>query len=173
MNIFVLDANPLEAARFHNDRHVSKMILESAQILSTVHVKLDGIGLAYKRVGKDLLRPTHMNHPCVAWARAGSANYLWLQALMAALTEQYSARWGATHAYAGLAATLATLPRQLPLTASHTRWPQCMPMRYQGADPVLAYRRYYVAEKQHLATWSPPASVPEWWTDLSLILRIR
>ena len=42
MNIFVLDKNPIKAAQQHCDKHVVKMILESAQMLSTAHRILDG-----------------------------------------------------------------------------------------------------------------------------------
>ena len=35
MNIFILDYNPTNCARMHADKHVVKMVLETAQILST------------------------------------------------------------------------------------------------------------------------------------------
>ena len=44
MNIFVLDENPYLAAQYHNNKHVVKMILETAQLLSTAHHVLDGEG---------------------------------------------------------------------------------------------------------------------------------
>ena len=43
MNIFVLDNDPDTAARMMCDKHVVKMIVESAQMLSTAHRVLDGI----------------------------------------------------------------------------------------------------------------------------------
>ena len=42
MNIFVLDRDPYKAAEMMCDKHVVKMILESAQMLSTAHRVLDG-----------------------------------------------------------------------------------------------------------------------------------
>ena len=42
MNIFYISDNPVEAAEWMVDRHVVKMILESAQLLSTAHRLLDG-----------------------------------------------------------------------------------------------------------------------------------
>ena len=36
MNIFFLDKNPIKAARKQCDKHVVKMVLETAQMLSTV-----------------------------------------------------------------------------------------------------------------------------------------
>ena len=55
MNIFYLSRDPVEAAKLQCDRHVVKMILETAQLLSTAHVELDGEQVAYKA--------THKNHP--------------------------------------------------------------------------------------------------------------
>lgn len=42
MNIFYLSHDPREAAAFHCDKHVVKMIVETAQMLSTAHRLLDG-----------------------------------------------------------------------------------------------------------------------------------
>ena len=42
MNIFVLDRDPIQAAKYMCDKHVVKMILESCQLLSTAHRVLDG-----------------------------------------------------------------------------------------------------------------------------------
>ena len=41
MNIFFLDPDPATAASYHNDKHVVKMVLETAQMLSTAHHMLD------------------------------------------------------------------------------------------------------------------------------------
>lgn len=43
MNIFFLAPDPAEAAVFHCDKHVVKMVLESAQMLSTAHRMLNGV----------------------------------------------------------------------------------------------------------------------------------
>jgi hypothetical protein len=59
MNIFLLDSNIKKCAQYHCDKHVVKMILESAQILSTV-LRLNGVDQGYKT--------THANHPCTLWA---------------------------------------------------------------------------------------------------------
>jgi len=42
VNIFYLDKNPKIAAEMHCDKHVVKMITETAQLLSTAHRILDG-----------------------------------------------------------------------------------------------------------------------------------
>ena len=43
MNLFILNRDPIIAAQDQCDKHVVKMIVESAQMLSTVHRMLDGI----------------------------------------------------------------------------------------------------------------------------------
>lgn len=68
MNIFVLDSDPEIAAKYHTDKHVIKMILESAQMMSTV-VRYVGLDAGYKS--------THLNHPCTIWARTSLSNWLW------------------------------------------------------------------------------------------------
>ena len=42
MNIFYLDKDPEISAKMHCDKHVVKMIIEYAQMLSTAHRMLDG-----------------------------------------------------------------------------------------------------------------------------------
>lgn len=54
MNIFYLSRDPVLCAEMHCDKHVVKMILETAQLLSTAHWEL-GSTAPYK--------PTHKNHP--------------------------------------------------------------------------------------------------------------
>lgn len=169
MNIFVLDADPLVAAKYHNDRHVVKMILESAQLLSTAHHMLDGQGA--KRV-RGILRPSHQNHPCALWARANSGAYQWLHGLMGGLLSEYMARYGRQHVYgyppkASLYTRLAVEPYDLPKGPAPP-FAQAMPLKYRRPDPVAAYRLYYFYEKSHLACWREPASVPDWWDALGV-----
>ena len=60
MNIFLLDYNLDICASYHNDKHVVKMILEYAQLLSTCN-RFIGMNEGYKM--------THFNHPCAVWVR--------------------------------------------------------------------------------------------------------
>jgi hypothetical protein len=57
MNIFVLSDDPVQAAQDQCDKHVVKMIVESAQMLSTVHRMLDGtITMRPSKSGKRTLK---------------------------------------------------------------------------------------------------------------------
>jgi len=155
VNIFVLDANPHQAARDHCDKHVVKMVLETAQLLCTAHHVLDG-----DAVPSGLCKPTHRMHPCAVWARKCSANYAWLTELFDGLLREYAKRYGRTHAcskFAGL------LPPRAIRNGDLTPFAQCMPEAYRQYDPVAAYRNYYLNDKSYMATWR--TQVPLWWRD--------
>ena len=144
MNVFILDVNPVKAAQMQCDKHVVKMVLESTQILSTI------AGGPYK--------PTHQNHPCVVWARACITNYSWLVRHARALCAEYSHRYGKTHKCQAVIESIA--PPHLPVGI--TEVVQCMPEQYKGADPVQAYRAYYMGDKAAFARWTK-REVPYWW----------
>ena len=98
MNIFRPSPSPVESARCLADRHVVKMALETAQILSTI------TGGPYK--------PTHQNHPCTRWAGESWWNACWLLAHGHALCDEYERRFGKIHGCAPIlnAIDLSTLP---------------------------------------------------------------
>jgi hypothetical protein len=96
MNIFVLDTSPVLAAQSQCDKHVVKMIVESAQMLSTAHRLLDGtVQHTSKQTATGKLRRTkvwkladpnlesrlyavvHPGHPCTLWTCESMANYIW------------------------------------------------------------------------------------------------
>ena len=150
MNIFVLDQNPQLAAQYHCDEHVIKMILESAQMLSTV------LGGPYK--------PTHQNHPCTVWVRESINNARWLVNLAAYLNDEYRTRYHAANNHkswnviSDLWAEKANhhdLP-DVPMTA----FAQAMPEELRiPTDPVRAYRQYY--RTKSFAKWRQGS--PLWW----------
>lgn len=73
MNIFVLSENPIEAAHAHCDQHIHKMILESAQMLSTAaHKNLPSIP---RRL---LYKPAYENHPCTLWVSSSFSHMVWV-----------------------------------------------------------------------------------------------
>ena len=74
MNIFYLDKNPKLAAKYHCDKHIVKMIIEYAQILSTVHHLYNSPNEILNKIYKK----THINHPCVKWAASNLENYNFL-----------------------------------------------------------------------------------------------
>ena len=144
MNIFILDQNTEKCARYHCDKHVIKMILESAQMLSTV-VRLSGIDQGYKI--------THESHPCVLWVRESLSNWKWLRKLATALNEEYRFRYEkkVNHKSYDLIQSLA-----IPQIVDYglTSFVVVMPERYQHKNPVTAYRKYYIGEKRKILNWT-------------------
>jgi hypothetical protein len=159
MNIFALDSNPILAARYHNDRHCVKMIVEYAQLLSTAHHVLDQ-GLSSVDLTA-IPKATHRNHPCAIWVRERSANYQWLYRLWVATLGEFRTRYQHPHSYEALVHQLMNLP--LCIRGSRRRQPfvQCVPDEYRRGNAIEAYRAYYLGAKRHIATWKVGA--PAWW----------
>jgi len=158
MNIFYLDRDPVIAAQMMCDKHVVKMILESAQMLSTAHRVLDGDEYA-DRMG--LYKMAHKNHPSTIWVRSGLEQYFWLYDHMIALMKEYTYRYGKHHATERLISGLSLVPLNIP-NMTYDDPPMCMPEACKGEDTVDAYQKYYIEEKSNFATWKSRA-MPEWF----------
>tara|TARA_R110000787_G_C13303366_1_gene434741 strand:- start:366 stop:854 length:489 start_codon:yes stop_codon:yes gene_type:complete len=144
MNIFYLDECPVESAKAQCDKHVVKMILETAQLLSTAHRVLDGD----ERADADgLYKATHKNHPSAVWVRECAGNYYWAHQHLSALCAEYTRRYHKTHKTERLLAPLALIPSAISPNEALTDVPQCMPDEYQCGDSVVAYRDYYQQDK--------------------------
>jgi len=112
MNIFILNEDPTIAAQEQCDKHVVKMIVESAQMLSTVHRMVDGVMerrpsksgsmLQYFYLDDErediLYKACHYNHPSTVWTREGCCNYTWHYQHFIALCDEYKYRYNKTHA---------------------------------------------------------------------------
>lgn len=146
MNIFFLSFNPREAAEYHCDKHVVKMIIESAQMLYCAHWTINESKLlpnAYKKA--------HQNHPCTIWVRETLGNYLWLCSLAWWLCKEYTLRYGKVH---------KTEEHILWLFQNHpcfeqkginkfivTNPAQAMPPEYKRKNPIEAYQTFYIESK--------------------------
>ena len=164
MNIFYIHDNPVIAAKAMTDKHVVKMILESAQLLSTAHRALDGqefiqLSKSGARLRKwnhpdphmdaTLYKSTHLNHPSGIWVRQSSDNYMWLYNHFIALSEEYYQRYNKRHAsellLSGLLSKVPTNIARIGLTPmlvaiTDTQW-------HVPNNPLQSYRNYYVGEK--------------------------
>lgn len=159
MNRFILSTNPAEAAKFHNDKHVVKMILEEAQMLSTSHHLLNEN--MSEQISQSIYRPTHKNHPCSVWVRESRSNYNWAYALFQELCNEYTFRYGKVHKSWSLSPFLKDAPFLLD-DKGLTPFPQAMPDHCKNENAVLAYRTYYLMEKTSIANWTN-RTVPSWW----------
>jgi len=155
MNIFVLDHDPILAAQYHCDKHVVKMILETAQMMSTVHF-LHGVGnVPYK--------PSHQNHPCVKWAATNSSNYNWLAQLGIALGKEFEFRRGKKHKSVEIIENLFVQPGSMQRSNAITPHALAMPTEYVSSNAVESYRNYYKGAKKDICKWAWGRPQPAWW----------
>ena len=168
MNIFYLDRDPVIAAQMMCDKHCIKMILESAQMLSTTHRVLDGEEYANKM---GLYKLAHKNHPSTIWVRTSEDNYDWLWQHMCALMKEYTHRYGKRHATERLTDPLCNAPDQIG-NGEFTDPPQCMPDYCKGEDTVMAYQTYYILKKSGFARWTK-RQTPEWFNGQRTVLGLH
>jgi len=142
MNIFFLSWSPKEAAELHCDKHVVKMILETAQLLYSAHWILYPEGLlptAYKLA--------HKNHPCSIWVRESLTNYLWLSSLGVWLCKEYTYRYKKTHkSQPHIEWLMRNPPANIPHIAM-TPPAKAMPNEYKVDDPIQSYQTFYIESK--------------------------
>lgn len=154
MNIFYLDRDPKTAAKAHVDKHVVKMCVEYAQLLSTAQ-HLQG------NPSKDIYKLTHAKHPSALWVRKSLDNYQWLYDLYVYTGEEYTYRYGKVHASLELKELLAKKPPSSK-SKGFTKMALAMPDEFKiHKDPVDCYREYYRLGKSQLHTWTKRKK-PEW-----------
>lgn len=181
MNLFVLDKDPIKAAQLQCDKHVVKMIVEAAQMLSTTHRMLDGVETRKpSKSGKTMVKyyelsdaanenimykAVHFNHPCTIWTRESLQNYAWHYDHFMALCYEYQYRYKKIHyTQQILEDPLSIPPRNIPnkgltpfrLAMDHE--PQC-----KMEDPVESYQAYYKTKKSKFKMAWTGRSIPEWF----------
>lgn len=162
MNIFAVNEDPRLAALELPDKLVPKMIVESAQMLSTAHRVLDGDA---KADAKGLYKKAYENHPSCIWVREDAMNYWWLWMHALTLCEEHRWRFtdgdsDAPHKTLSIIHALQDLPLNIP-AEKDTNWevlqdlPLCMPDQYKtegGYDqtPTGAYQKFVTQDKPYM-----------------------
>jgi hypothetical protein len=190
MNIFYLDHDPVKSAEYHLDKHVVKMIIEYAQLLSTAHRMLDGIQTIEKKYVNGslparyrsmkrwklederdsiLYKATHANHPSAVWARAHAINYKYLYQLFCAVCDEYTYRYGKVHMTdTKLRKILRTEPDNIFMDNKTRIWlgpTPAMPDECKiDGDHLASYRKYYIDKKVNMAKWTK-RQPPQWFIE--------
>lgn len=182
MNIFILDPCPIKSAQLQCDKHVVKMVLESAQMLSTAHRVLDGsLTRIPSKSGKTMVKAwtlpdarenmlykaVHVGHPCTVWTMESLANYAWHYEHFSALATEFEYRFEKKHkSWVDLEDALALPPKNIncnrgltPFRLAMGAAPECI----NEADPVGSYRSFYQTKQDRFKmTWSK-RDIPEWF----------
>ena len=142
MNIFFLDADPKHAAQMQCDKHVVKMVLETAQMLSTA-ARAQGHDVGYKSA--------YPKHPMTLWVNQNADNFRWAWLHGMSLAKEYTNRYDKIHKSQEI---LEQLENYATGDEAHiTEPPQCMPDQYKTNDYITAYRNYYVGDKKRFAKY--------------------
>lgn len=184
MNIFYLHNDPRICAQMHNDKHVVKMIIEYAQLMSTAHRVLDGYeDIEHRHVAgslparwrkvkvwrmenpiyeNGLMKASHINHPSGVWLRKSIQNYVWLNNMWQYLMMEYTHRYGKRHSCEKYIPLLYPWPVNIP-EGPFTEPTPAMPDIYKVAgDSIKSYKNYYIGAKNHIASWKK-REVPSWY----------
>ena len=163
MNIFAVSDDPRLAALQLPDKLVPKMIVESAQMLSTAHRVLDG---DEKADMLHLYKKAYENHPSTIWVRKDAMNYWWLWMHALTLCEEY--KWRFTdeggigmHKTVPIIHALQELPLNIPANKD-TNYevladlPLCMPDQYKESGHSNYHQYYAVESYQKFVTQDKP-----------------
>lgn len=169
MNIFYLHKEPEVSAQLHCDKHVVKMIIEYAQMLSTAHRMVDGeqyYGLSKngRRIARwrhpnsnlenVLYKASHINHPSAVWVRENAIQYQYMYDMFTALCDEYTYRYGKVHMTdSKLRDVLNNIPDKMPL-GDWREPPQAMPDDVKSESSLDAYHKYYREYKKSFAKWT-------------------
>ena len=180
MNIFYLDHDVKKCAEMTCDKHVVKMVIEYAQLLSTAHRMQDGV--EYTDLSKNgrkikrwrltdereniLYKAGHINHPSAVWVRLSKQHYTWLHNLLTACLTEYTNRYGKIHLIrsSGLEKALENAPNSA-IDKLFSPPPPAMPEEHKVQNDVIqSYKNYYIHEKNYFAKWKN-GNAPEWYTE--------
>jgi len=170
MNIFVLHEDPTVAADMMCDKHVPKMIVESAQMMAS-GLRANGatdnhfhLFKVYTKSGTTY-KGGYQHHPCTVWAGETQENWWWLAQHAMALCEQYYKRFGKTHACTEPIYNMIGMQRVIP-SSNLTPFAQAMPEAYKNRNAVKAYRAYY--HSKQFAKWEKGSPAPDWWQGVEV-----
>jgi hypothetical protein len=186
VNIFILDNDIEKSVQYHIDRHVVKMPLEAAQMISTALAVDHYLGYLPRATSREetaklkasisagwpFYKPSYINNPCTIWARQSNANFTYLVEYCLLLNKEK------LHRYPGKPAHKSALlieefvwdwwPTHLPSYPDATPFVQAMPEEYKSNDAIESYRTYYRIDKvydksgNYMANWTK-REIPEWW----------
>lgn len=170
MNLFVLSLCFRECAEWMFDKHVSKMIIEAAQMLSTAKHLLDPFPVGSEEESK-IYKISHKNHPVSIWIRTSLENYMWTIKMVRAMHDEWRYRYGHNKTkYHASYLVVSYLKKHAPPADAFPQkglkpFAQAMPNEYKCEDAVEAYRKYYQSpDKRKIASWKN-RSPPVWWNQ--------
>lgn len=175
MNLFLLYTDIPDCVAALCDKHVVKMILETAQILYSVWHSRSPLPNDKTLESLPAYRKTHVNHPVCVWARHTLFHYEWTCMYGLILCQEYTHRYGKVHKTQQHLERLYSWgfpPKVLPdpeikkkskvwvratrgIPAHFDYFPLCMDedsyaCDEKGYNAILSYQKYYTAKQEKI-----------------------
>ena len=166
MNIFCIDKDPIQSAKWLCDQHCNKMVLESAQMVANCFTLETLAELAPKTQKGTARKHSYYKHPCSIWARKTLGNLSWLlrhalamevERLDRGFNPHFSAEflhWALDMTdWLGADNVEDTTMEQTPFAIAISDTMKCrQDPSFESCDEVGKYRLYYKLDKS-FATW--------------------
>ena len=185
MNIFILDEDPILAARMYCDKHVPKMVVELYQQLGSAVIRHGATPdmLPLTKAGTPL-RGGYHSHPATRWVGDSRQNFRWAGSHALELAWEYRRRYGKVHFCTEGIEKLVGMAYLIDYNDKMTDFALCMPDAYKpyiwgnaklsdakashasGKKAVEAYREYYNLVKAAFAKWERGRPAPDWWVAI-------
>jgi hypothetical protein len=183
MNLFYLDEDLDKCAEYHIDRHVGKMQLEAAQLMTTTLWVDKYLGYIPRKLTSEELAvineakkkepaieersftrylPTHINNPSAIWARSSLEHHYWIACYVNALNSE-----GIYRGYKPHASCVEVNRMPEPTRLPDVGWSPptlAMPEQLKSDDHIASYRMFYMLDKGPFASWKVRGK-PYWWDD--------
>ena len=170
MNIFYVSEDPKASAQMLNDKHVSKMCTETAQILSNIIPK-SRLSQAPRNAEGGVRKYSYPKHPCCLWVKKSPRHAEWTFKHGIALANEKMYRYPNNKPHFCVEFLSWVGENLWSFNYDNFGWinpPQCMPDEYKNTDTVTAYRNYYNGEKLYFSKWTK-RNIP-YWVDKSLLV---
>lgn len=155
MNIFVTDPCPIISAQALDNKRIVKMVLETAQLLSSAIFINSGI------LYDEIYRPTHKKHPCTIWTSSSLGNWEWLLEHFVALCQEYTYRYNKRHSSKEILPYLIKYRAHIqkgPMTSfANCARSKALQIDFRElSNTCAAYRQYLIAK------WNNDKIPPNW-----------
>ena len=150
MNIFYLHDDPRKAAQCMADKHLGKMVVESAQMMANAY-PLDRLAEPdCPRTQKGMPRKhSYLNHPSSKWVLESISNFAWLMYHAKELSYLYTERYSKSHFcnnfinWCDLVYPQLPKLKRTPINFAFNNYKHLQDHK----QPIESYRKFYVCDK--------------------------
>ena len=166
VNFFYLDKDPKKCAKYYCNKHILKIPIEIAQILSKIHYELKS-KIDYSKIYKNSTVVKNTIGP-YCWIKESLDNYMWANKLGLELINEYKFRYNKTeHKTECILQYLYDNPPNLP-KISETKFKGTNKydmFQYISNDPIICARYNYAEMKCINDKWNKDGP-PDWFKKI-------